>query len=754
MANSGLNLLEALEHIDPAQLDYQQWTDVGMALKQEGYGPEVWEEWSARDSARFHPGECRKKWGSFAGSGRPVTGGTIVKYAQDQGWKPAGDPGMTLDWDSAIGRDDDSLRVIDSAWVEEQELPAPPEPMDGAKELIRYLNALFEPSENVGYVTESFTNAEGRKVPTRGAYDRTAGQLVEALTKSGGDIGAALGDYDPEAGAWIRFNPLDGKGVKNENVTEYRYALVESDTLNLARQYSLLLELKLPIAVMVHSGGKSIHAIVRIDAKDYGEYRQRVDYLYAVCQKNGMELDRQNRNPSRLSRMPGVTRKGQHQYILAENVGLESFEAWKEYIEGINDNLPDMESMESSMRELPELAPELISGVLRHGHKLLLSGPSKAGKSFALIELCIAIAGGWEWMGRKCDSGRVLYVNLELDRASCLHRFNDVYVRMSRGVDFESIWRRIDIWNLRGKSCPMDQLTPKLIRRAKDRHYSAIIIDPIYKVITGDENSADQMAAFCNQFDKLCAELGCAVIYCHHHSKGSQGQKNSMDRASGSGVFARDPDALLDLIELDIPEKTRTELIQRIKRDEAVGWLRSNNRGLLEQISQDDQCSFPALMAALKEKGEAMLAGFFERITQATERRIERMTAWRMEGVVREFPPIEPYFCWFKYPVHVEDDTGILKDLAAAGEKHGSIYNAQQARKKQAAATKENNVEKYTNAILNAKAGDPVTLQDIADYLKYEYSTVQKYVKRDDNKHFHLDEEGFVRLVESDTDTM
>ena len=59
------------------------------------------------------------------------------------------------------------------------------------------------------------------------------------------------------------------------------------------------------------------------------------------------------------------------------------------------------------------------------------------------------------------------------------------------------------------------------------------------------------MARFCNQFDRVATELGCAVIYCHHHSKGQQGQKKSMDRASGSGVFARDPDAMLDMIELE-----------------------------------------------------------------------------------------------------------------------------------------------------------------------------------------------------------
>lgn len=82
--------------------------------------------------------------------------------------------------------------------------------------------------------------------------------------------------------------------------------------------------------------------------------------------------------------------------------------------------------------------------------------------------------------------------------------------------------------------------------------------------MTGDENSADQMAHFTNQFDKIATELGCSVIYCHHHSKGTQGGKKSMDRASGSGVFARDPDALIDLVELEITDK----LLRSMQEDE------------------------------------------------------------------------------------------------------------------------------------------------------------------------------------------
>ena len=60
---------------------------------------------------------------------------------------------------------------------------------------------------------------------------------------------------------------------------------------------------------------------------------------------------------------------------------------------------------------LPELAPPLIEGVLRQGHKMLIAGPSKAGKSYGLIELCCAIAEGREWLGWKSTKGKVLYTD-------------------------------------------------------------------------------------------------------------------------------------------------------------------------------------------------------------------------------------------------------------------------------------------------------------------------------------------------------
>ena len=162
--------------------------------------------------------------------------------------------------------------------------------------------------------------------------------------------------------------------------------------------------------------------------------------------------------------MPGILRAGQKQALLETNVGKSCWEDWCDWVEACTDDLPDTECLADDWDDLPPLADALISGVLRQGHKMLLAGPSKAGKSFALIELCIAIAEGKTWLGRfSCAQGRVLYINLELDRPSCLHRFKDVYTAMGLAPDN---LRNIDIWNLRGASVPMDKLAPKLLRRA------------------------------------------------------------------------------------------------------------------------------------------------------------------------------------------------------------------------------------------------------------------------------------------------
>ena len=717
------DLLEALDFLDPGTLTYEEWTIVGMGLKQAGYPVTSWEQWSARDGGRYHRGECARKWGSFRGNANPVTENSIFKLARDHGW--AGPAGHPLDWNDVIdapaGRSDGV--VVDPHWLDVQELAIPAD-WDPADQLVRYLQALFEPEEHVAYVTESYLR-DDRYAPTKGCWDRTAGQLIEEL-RHYHDIHAVVGDCSPEAGAWICFNPVDGSGRSNDNVTDYRYALVECDNMELEKQQAIIRQLELPCAALVYSGGKSLHAIVRVGAPDYAEYRKRVDYLYTVCQKNGLTLDQQNRNPSRLSRMPGIVRKGKKQYLLATNLGKACWEEWRDWVEACTDDLPDTECMADVWVALPPLADPLIENVLRKGHKLLLAGPSKAGKSFALIELCICIAEGKPWLGRfNCAQGKVLYINLELDRASCLHRFKDVYDALGYPPDHVG---SIDVWNLRGASVPMDKLAPRLIRRAAKKGYLAVVLDPIYKVITGDENSADQMAKFCNQFDLVCRELECAVIYCHHHSKGLQGGKKSMDRASGSGVFARDPDAMLDMTELTQTDAIREQLHNKAACAACRELLDAH--GHADAYSQDDACSRSRMLEIAKEHlGLADLRALDATIADR-KKHADSMTAWRIEGTLREFARFEPVNLWFDYPIH-KLDTGLLEDLQPDMD-----YKAMGSRGAARRWGDKEKVSKDKSAELRTAfeactMDGAVTVYALAEYMDLKPDTVRRRLKTD-----------------------
>lgn len=721
------NLLEILKHIDPSSLNYQDWVNVGMALKHEGYSSSDWDSWSQSDG-RYHAGECEKKWNSFNGTGTPVTGGTIVQYAKERGWSPAyaNGPDRELEWDDTLQKD--ALVILDKNWIEGKAINEPRN-WNPVKDLITYIETLFDSTDKVGFVTRCWEKDDGGYVPQKGNYDRTAGQLIEKLNICKGDIRNVVGDYKEEVGAWIRFNPLDGKDTTDKNVTEFRYALVESDSTDIEKQNAIIRELELPVSCLVHSGNKSIHAIVKVDATDFKEYRQRVDYLYDVCNKNGLIIDRNNRNPSRLSRMPGVIRNGHKQFLIDTNIGKSDWNEWYEWIESVNDDLPDPEGLDSVWDNLPDLAPPLIDGILRQGHKMLIAGPSKAGKSFALIEMCIAIAEGSKWLGWPCTQGKIMYVNLELDRASCLHRFKDVYNAL--GLPPKTL-RNIDIWNLRGKSVPMDKLAPKLIRRAAKKDYIAIVIDPIYKVITGDENSADQMAAFCNQFDKICTELGTSVIYCHHHSKGGQGGKKSMDRASGSGVFARDPDALMDLIELDLSEDLIKQQSNNAVCKLCVGWLEKHGKS--NEVSQDDECSEKEMLLACRTHLKDVYDDILKEVAQVRENVLSR-TAWRIEGTLREYPKFKPKNLWFDYPVHVVDRIGVLKDIDTDDQ---PSWKKNFPKKKNPEDSKVDRKKSIETAFEACSIDDNVTVKSLSEYLGVTEKTTRNHLK--EHGGFSIDE--------------
>lgn len=219
--------------------------------------------------------------------------------------------------------------------------------------------------------------------------------------------------------------------------------------------------------------------------------------------------------------------------------------------------LPSLVPLREVWENLPPRAEPVIGderdGLLRHGHVLLVNAPSKAGKSWLLDELGVCMSSGRPWLGYPCQRLPVLFCDFELDQPSFYNRLKVVADAMGNAIDPSMV----DTLSLRGHTASTEALTAHIINQASARpsgYYGLLVIDPLYLYGSGDENSAGDTREVMRQIGRLTTTLGCSVAISHHNAKGMAGAKNAIDRASGSGVFARFPDCLLDLAPVRIPD--------------------------------------------------------------------------------------------------------------------------------------------------------------------------------------------------------
>ena len=206
-----------------------------------------------------------------------------------------------------------------------------------------------------------------------------------------------------------------------------------------------------------------------------------------------------------------------------------------------------------------ERPPELIHGILHKGSKGVYGGPSKSCKTWTLMNAAITVAHGIDWLGFHTTQGKTLYINFELqdfavqDRISAICHALDVDIPVN-----------MDVWNLRGHSCPLTKLIPELTRRIEGEGYSLIIPDPIYKTLEGrSENENGAVAEVCNEIEQFAVETGAAVMYGAHFAKGNSAVKDAIDRISGGGVWARDPDAIMVATQHEEDDTFTLEMILR-----------------------------------------------------------------------------------------------------------------------------------------------------------------------------------------------
>jgi hypothetical protein len=125
-------------------------------------------------------------------------------------------------------------------------------------------------------------------------------------------------------GIWFLAQPVDGKRHPNprvgkmsrrseESVTAWRWMVLESDSAPLRLWLGALVRVVTRVAAITTSGGRSVHALVRVDAKTkagWNDVKRRLENLAVVGADPGAL------SAVRLTRLPGCLRAGREQKLL------------------------------------------------------------------------------------------------------------------------------------------------------------------------------------------------------------------------------------------------------------------------------------------------------------------------------------------------------------------------------------------------------------------------------------------------------
>jgi hypothetical protein len=188
--------------------------------------------------------------------------------------------------------------------------------------------------------------------------------------------------------------------------------------------------------------------------------------------------------------------------------------------------------------------PQILRGMLYQACKLVVMGGSKSFKTWTLMDIAYCVANGLLWWGVHTTKVPVLYLDFEfldydfrwrMEQIAAAHRAE------GRQGNIDAV-KRI---GLKGKTLK-DSHWPVIHEHIKTGQTGLVVCDPTYKLLGDrDENLSRDVAALLSIFDRITEQTLAAVIYAQHFSKGNQAGKESIDRGAGSGVWARDADAII-----------------------------------------------------------------------------------------------------------------------------------------------------------------------------------------------------------------
>jgi RecA-family ATPase len=403
---------------------------------------------------------------------------------------------------------------------------------------IDFLKACFEPDEVVCICNDIICDEEGKGRPaSKGTFLKRDEWIEKHFTPP---ISSMWNGPDSR-GAYVRVNPCLDETGSDSGVSAFRHVLVEMDEKTKDEQWTILKDSKLPLSVVIDSGGKSLHGWVRVEAANKEEWSERRDAVYRHLEALG--IDPKNKNASRFSRLAGVMRDGNEQRLVAINVGVVNWDAFTDYLE--SQDMPQEFPLQSIIDYDPENDPDNLIGDrwIRRGSSMLFVGQSGCGKSSMAFYQGLRWAIGSDWFG--CQPVRplkVAYVQAENDIAD-QHDALKGAAQMVFGSDWRNGLRRADMLFFREAVRTGAEFTTMLRRLIRKTKVDIVYIDPLLSYIGGNPSDIEVCANFTRHLlQPIMMETGVVIVLVHHFPKpkGKDDKPESVADMAYSGFGSSD----------------------------------------------------------------------------------------------------------------------------------------------------------------------------------------------------------------------
>ena len=175
--------------------------------------------------------------------------------------------------------------------------------------------------------------------------------------------------------------------------------------------------------------------------------------------------------------------------------------------------------------------PQILGdGILPRACKLVVYGKEKTRKSFLSMQLCKCVGRGENFLGIETTKGRSMYLQSELSPAA---------VQMRMKVD----WMDGYVCNVYSLKLDQKDGIKNFLDTVCEIGPDLVVIDPLYKVLSGDLNDASAVQTVLDVLDEAIECTGASIVVIHH--------ENREGRIQGSGRILQWPDGILRMRKKD-----------------------------------------------------------------------------------------------------------------------------------------------------------------------------------------------------------